>query len=78
MAKSHSDTATSGEKVNGESKKRDAELNGALGNNGASESLEAEYAELVTQAKHWIEENQSLAILGGFGFGVFIGVLLRR
>lgn len=26
----------------------------------------------------WIEENQMLALLGGFALGVFAGVLMRR
>ena len=37
-----------------------------------------EYGVLVEQAKVWVEGNQTAAMLSGFGFGVFIGVLLRR
>ncbi len=48
------------------------------GNNGTGKSLEKEYDELVEQARSWIEANQTMAMLGGFGLGVFIGVLLRR
>ena len=44
-----------------------------------SKATEAgEYGELIGQAKAWIEDNQTTAMLSGFGFGVFIGVLLRR
>ena len=78
MAKSNSSATTSKEKASSASNGADAELNGTLGNNGASDSFDAEYSELIEQAKTWVEENQTMAMLGGFGFGVFIGVLLRR
>lgn len=39
---------------------------------------EAELNILLEQAEDWIRENQTVAMLGGFGLGVFIGVLLRR
>ena len=29
-------------------------------------------------AKDWIRANETLALAGGFAFGVFVGVLLRR
>lgn len=28
-------------------------------------------------ARQWIAENQTLAVLAGFAFGVFIGVMMR-
>ncbi len=34
--------------------------------------------DVLQQATHWVQENQQLALLGAFGVGVFIGVLLRR
>ena len=40
--------------------------------------LDGELNELLEQAEEWIKENQTMAMLGGFGLGVFIGVLLRR
>ncbi len=78
MAKSKSGTASSEKNLYGES-------NGA-GNlhaseshkNGTDHTINGEYADLVVQARDWIEENQTAAMLSGFGFGVFIGVLLRR
>ncbi len=61
------------------------ESGGESRRNGSSEhhsesdlSLDTDYAALVEQAKTWVEDNQTAAMLGGFGFGVFIGVLLRR
>lgn len=30
------------------------------------------------QAKAWIRENRTLAVLGAFAVGVFVGVLMRR
>lgn len=39
---------------------------------------EAELNLLLEQAEDWIRDNQTVAMLGGFGLGVFIGVLLRR
>ena len=43
-----------------------------------AQGVGGEYGELIAQARHWVEENQATAMLSGFGFGVFIGVLLRR
>lgn len=48
------------------------------GANGSAQTPEAELNQFFDQAQDWIKENQTLAMLGGFGFGVFIGVLLRR
>ena len=39
---------------------------------------EGELNKILDQAQEWIKENQTAAMLGGFGLGVFIGVLLRR
>ena len=78
MAKSTSSTPAGSERQDDEVAESGPELNGSFGNNGAVEALEFDYNELLSQASAWIEENQTLAILGGFGFGVFIGVLLRR
>lgn len=41
-------------------------------------STDGELNQLFEQAQDWIKENQTTAMLGGFGLGVFIGVLLRR
>lgn len=51
----------------------------------ASESAESEPerpapldpSTLVTEALAWVEENQTLAMLGAFALGVFIGALMR-
>ena len=40
--------------------------------------LDGERNQLVEQAEDWIRDNHTVAMLGGFGLGVFIGVLLRR
>ena len=40
--------------------------------------LDGELNKILDQAQDWIKENQTVAMLGGFGLGVFIGVLLRR
>ena len=40
--------------------------------------LDGELNVFLDQAQVWIKENRTLAMLGGFGLGVFIGVLLRR
>ncbi len=34
-------------------------------------------AEMMTEALAWIEQNQTLAMLGAFALGVFIGALMR-
>lgn len=34
-------------------------------------------AALITEALDWIEKNQTLAMLGAFALGVFVGTLLR-
>ena len=34
-------------------------------------------AALMAEALSWVEENQTLAMLGAFALGVFIGVLMR-
>ena len=39
---------------------------------------DGELNKILDQAQEWIKENQTMAMLGGFGLGVFIGVLLRR
>ena len=36
------------------------------------------YEELVEQTKAWVQDNKGLAMLGAFGVGVFLGVMLRR
>ena len=78
MAKSNLATKSSGDGSNDEATTENSELNNSTGNNGTSMLLEGEYLDLMNQAKDWIQENQALAMLGGFGFGVFIGVLLRK
>lgn len=73
MVKSGSDTASSEnhafQGINGDGRNHTSQ---------SADSIAGEYGELITQARTWIEENQTAAMLGGFGFGVFIGVLLRR
>jgi len=73
MAKSNSGTASKEnhvyKKTNGEDRNHQS---------SSPEAIGGEYGELIGQAKTWIEENQTAAMLSGFGFGVFIGVLLRR
>jgi len=34
-------------------------------------------AEMMTEALAWVEQNQTLAMLGAFALGVFIGALMR-
>ena len=34
-------------------------------------------AEMMTEALAWVEKNQTLAMLGAFALGVFIGALMR-
>ncbi len=34
-------------------------------------------ASLMTEALAWVEQNQTLAMLGAFALGVFIGALMR-
>ena len=41
-------------------------------------SLDGDLNIIFDQAQDWIKENQTLAMLGGFGLGVFIGVLMRQ
>ncbi len=73
MAKSSSDTASAEnhayQGINGEGRNHTSQ---------SADNVAGEYGEMIAQAKTWIEENQTAAMLGGFGFGVFIGVLLRR
>lgn len=58
------------------------EHNGAARSNGQARphntNHSAEYNQLIERAKTWVENNQTASMLSGFGFGVFIGVLLRR
>lgn len=58
------------------------DTNGEAPYNGTDDrpanAVAGEYGEMLEQAKAWVEENQTAAMLSGFGFGVFIGVLLRR
>ncbi len=34
-------------------------------------------AEMINAALTWVEQNQTLAMLGAFALGVFVGVLMR-
>ncbi len=34
-------------------------------------------AEMMTEALAWVEQNQTLPMLGAFALGVFIGALMR-
>ena len=77
MAKSKSETTPKDKKAHSESNGDASTLNGASSLNGTS-GQEVAYGDLLEQAKSWVEENQTAAMLSGFGFGVFIGVLLRR
>lgn len=81
MAKSKSGTTSTEKNLHGESNgagdlHADTRTNGR--SHGTDRTINGEYADLVEQAREWIEENQTAAMLSGFGFGVFIGVLLRR
>ena len=82
MAKSKSGTTSTEKNQHGESNGAGnfqadaARTNGR--SHGTDRTINGEYADLVEQAREWIEENQTAAMLSGFGFGVFIGVLLRR
>ncbi|MFK7846398.1 MAG: hypothetical protein AB8G77_13955 [Rhodothermales bacterium] len=76
MAKSNSGTASPENSVYGEANGEGSFHNTSSRTNGASQT--AELDDLLAQAKNWVEENQATAMLSGFGFGVFIGVLLRR
>lgn len=78
MAKSNTDASTSEAFNNADAGGDGLPPQFQNGNNGATAPLEGEYNELIDQAKGWVKENQTMAMLGGFGFGVFIGVLLRR
>ena len=73
MAKSNSGTASKENHVHKETNGEDRDHQSS-----SPDEIGGEYGELIEQAKIWIEENQTAAMLGGFGFGVFIGVLLRR
>ncbi len=76
MAKSNSGTASPENSVYGEANGDGSIHNTASRTNGVSKTGELD--DLLVQAKNWVEENQTTAMLSGFGFGVFIGVLLRR
>ncbi len=78
MAKSKSGTASSDHKTYGETNGAGNHHAGSTHRNGTDRTINGEYADLVDQAREWVEENQTAAMLSGFGFGVFIGVLLRR
>ena len=78
MAKSKSDTTSKENKVHSETNGDGSALNGSSSLNGAGNDNVPPYGDIVEQAKEWVEQNQTAAMLSGFGFGVFIGVLLRR
>ena len=78
MPKTNKDSATA-ESGNEHTTEADASTKKAhIDSNGTHPDAQDDYKELIQQAKSWIDENQTLAMLGGFGLGVFIGVLLRR
>lgn len=53
--------------------------NGTEESNELSEDeLLENYQELLGQAKTWVQDNQGVAMIGAFGVGVFLGVLMRR
>ena len=51
---------------------------GDSGGDQEANQFDGELNIMLEQAEEWIRENQTMAMLGGFGLGVFIGVLLRR
>lgn len=54
--------------------------NGSAGSSAFDESGYAEPldpADVIASALEWVEKNQTLAMLGAFAVGVFVGVLLR-
>jgi hypothetical protein len=78
MAKSKTSTSTSEDAQKNEAGGDGLPPQSPNGKHGINEFLEEEYREIIDQAKSWVEENQTMAMLGGFGLGVFLGVLLRR
>ena len=78
MAKSKPGTASPENSVQGEKNGEGRPHENAPQTNGTHPSTSAEYGAFLEQAKIWVEGNQTAAMISGFGFGVFIGVLLRR
>ncbi len=74
MANSSSGAAASTKKVYSETNGKEHQGTTSRKNG----TVTGEYSDMLVQAKQWVEENQAAAMLSGFGFGVFIGVLLRR
>ena len=48
------------------------------GSDAELSQFDGELNQLIELAEDWVRENHTMAMLGGFGLGVFIGVLLRR
>jgi hypothetical protein len=47
-------------------------------NGGKRREDQAFAEELLDEATRWVRANQTVALLGAFGIGVFVGVLLRK
>ena len=51
------------------------QLSAAEDKDAALESLPVE--DWIESAEQWISENRTLALLGSFAFGVFVGVMMK-
>ena len=75
---SHSNSTSKETKSGNHTENYKAGSSGSVSNEQDLGQMDAELNVLIEQAEDWIKENQTMAMLGGFGLGVFIGVLLRR
>ncbi|MEZ4699000.1 MAG: hypothetical protein R2834_01620 [Rhodothermales bacterium] len=56
----------------------DRETNGHADAADSEPAQEAASTDVRGEATRWVQENQTLALVGAFGVGVFLGVLLRK
>ena len=68
--------------MEGKTKTLDADVTRAAGASGSVNGEPgplnpSDPASVMTEALAWIEENQTLAMLGAFALGVFIGAMMR-
>ena len=75
---SHSNSTSTKNPRDNHSEDQEAESMDPSNNGYDSGQDEGELNLLLEQAEGWIKNNQTTAMIGGFGLGVFIGVLLRR
>lgn len=75
---SHSNSTSEETKSGNHAENYPPESSDSIGNDQDLGQMDGELNLLIEQAEDWIKENQTVAMLGGFGLGVFIGVLLRR